>query len=413
MLAAASNVRKDVAMTRLTLPEARRIALATQGFGRPRPKSVGTRQLRTLVRQLGQFQIDSVNVMARAHYLPAFSRLGAYDTSLLDGLAGAAPRALFEYWGHAASFMDVDLQPSLRFKMADSHLWGGVESINQDRPQFVDEVLSRVAARPRGVTARDLDGGEVRTRDSWGWNWSGTKTALEWLFHAGKITVVRRNSSFERVYAVPEKVLPASVLSAPTPSVDQAHQVLAARALAALGVADVRTVADYFRVGQGATRTALAALVAEGHAEQVEVGESSGWYLWRDAAKPRRITANALLSPFDNLLFERRRLEDLFGFRYRIEIYVPQAQRQYGYYVYPFLMDEAFAARVDLKADRPTGRLLVQAAWLEPTHEARASEVAERLARAVNELAAWQGLKDIQVMPRGDLSGRLSGAVDS
>lgn len=351
--------------------------------------------------------------MARAHYLPAFSRLGAYDPRLLDALANTAPRALFEYWGHAASFLDTELQPYFRFKMADAHVWGGVERIRTERPEFVDEVLAVVAAHPRGVTARDLDDGRERRRDHWGWNWSDGKTALEWLFHSGRITVVRRNSSFERVYAMPERTLPAAVVALPTPSVAESHEVLAARALAALGVADLRTIADYFRLGQAPIRAALNSLMSQGCAEQVEVGESPGWYLWREAAKPRRINANALLSPFDNLVFERRRLEDLFGFRYRIEIYVPQAKRQYGYYVYPFLMDEAFAARVDLKADRTTGRLLVQAAWLEPTHEARAGEVAERLARAVTELAAWQGLNEIQVMPRGDLSERLSGAVGS
>lgn len=394
---------------RLTLAQARRAALAAQGFGRL-PDAVGTRQLQTLVGRVGQFQIDSVNVVARAHYLPAFSRLGPYDVTLLDRAAGVAPRRLFEYWGHEASLLDVSLQPFLRFRMAGVHPWGRVRRLMDERPALIHQVLADVGARPGGVTARQLDADPRRSASHWGWNWSDVKVACEWLFHAGQLSVSRRNASFERLYDLPERVLPAAVLAHPTPSEEDARVELARRALRALGVADVRAVADYFRLGSAPTRSALEGLVAAGAAERVEVeGLRGDWYLSTSAALPRTVPGASLVSPFDSAVFERRRLQALFGFHYRIEIYVPAAQRRHGYYVYPFRLGDAFAARVDLKADRAAGVLLVQSAWLEEgfTPDAVAPALASELVR----LALWLGLGGVRVGEVGTLGAALAAAV--
>lgn len=395
---------------RLTLAQARRVALAAQGFGRPLPAQVGVRQLQGLVDRVAQFQIDSVSVVARAHYLPAFSRLGGYEPAALDRMAGATPRRLFEYWGHEASLLDVALQPSLRFRMAGVHPWGGVRRILHERPELLEQVMAAVAAHPEGVTARDLDTDPRRPKAHWGWNWSDVKIACEWLFHAGRLTVARRNASFERVYDLPERVLPAAVLAAPTPPEEDARTELARRALVALGVADVRAVADYFRLRAEPARAALGRLEAAGEVERVEVAGLPGeWFLACAARVPRRVAGAALVSPFDSLVFERRRLEALFGLRYRLEIYVPAAQRRHGYYVYPFLQDEAFTARVDLKADRTAGVLVVQAAWLEDGQ--RADAVAPALASELERLAAWLGFRDTRVAGAGDLAPALASAL--
>lgn len=392
---------------RLTVAQARRVALAAQGLGRPRPTAVTARQVQGVVDRIGQFQVDSVNVVARAHYMPLFSRLGPYDTGLLDRAAGRAPRRLFEYWGHEASLLDVALQPAMRLKMAHGHPWGGVRRLMSERPEFVEQVFEAVAARPGGVTARDLDTDPARPKVHWGWNWGDTKTACEWLFLAGRLAVARRNAQFERVFDLPERVLPAGVLAAPTPSPDEARDALARRALAALGVADARAVAEYFRMRADGVRGALARLVAAGEAERVRVGDLPGeWYLAAGARVPRRVTGAALISPFDSMVFERRRLEDLFGFRYRIEIYVPADRRRHGYYVYPFWLDESFAARVDLKADRAGGVLLVQSAWLEDGH--RADAVAPRLAAELEAMAAWLGLGGVRLNGGGTLAPALA-----
>lgn len=392
---------------RFTLAQARRIALAAQGFGRPRPATVGSRHLADTVGRVAQFQIDSVNVVSRAHYLPLFSRWGDYDRGLLDRAAGSAPRRLFEYWGHEACLIDVRLQPFLRFRMAKVHPWGGVQRIQRERPELVDTVLQAVADRPGGVTARDLDAGPRGAKTHWGWNWSDTKTACEWLFHAGRLAAVRRNGAFERVYDLPERVLPAAILAQPTPTEAESRIELARRALQALGVADAATVAAYFRQRVAPTRAALASLVAAGVTERVTIAGLPGeWFLAAGARIPRSVPGAALVSPFDSLMFERARIERLFGFRYRIEIYVPAAQRQYGYYVYPFLLDGAFAARVDLKAERASGTLVVQSAWIEDGH--RPEAVAPRLAGELQHLAGWLGLSDVRARDAGTLAPALA-----
>ena len=370
------------------------------------------RDLQRTVDRVGQFQIDSINVVTRAQFMPLFSRLGPYPTALLERAAHRPPRRLFEYWGHAASLIDVNLQPLLRFRMGTgAHLWGGVDRVARENPELIAFVRAEVAARGP-VSARQLESEEIRDRSSWGWNWSAVKTVLEWLFYVGEVTSAYRNSQFERVYDVPERVLPAAVLATPTPAPADAVRGLVRVAARALGVASEFCLRDYFRTRPDTTRQAIDELVEGGELVPVLV---EGWenrptYLWHEARHPRRVAARALLSPFDSMIFERARLERLFGFTYRIEIYVPEPKRVYGYYVYPFLLGEDFAARVDLKADRARGVLRVAAAWLEPGHDP--GEVAVELAGELKRMAEWQGLSAVQVLPRGDLAGVLAAVID-
>jgi uncharacterized protein len=340
--------------------------------------------------------------------MPLFSRLGPYDVSLLTRAAHQPPRRLFEYWGHAASLIDVTMQPLLRFRMQDGYrdVWSGVERVARENPALVDFVREEVAARGP-VSARELEVAEVRDRSNWGWNWSSVKTVLEWLFYCGEVTSARRNSAFERVYDLPERVLPRAVLDQPTPTPAESVTGLVRRAAQALGVVSELCLRDYFRTRPGMTREAVAALVESGELIPVTVegSEARPHYLWHDAARPRRITARALLSPFDSMIFERARLLRLFDFAYRIEIYVPAPKRVHGYYVYPFLLGDRFVARVDLKADRVRGLLRVNSAWLERGHDP--AYVATELAAELAELAEWQGLAAVQVMPRGDLAPAL------
>jgi uncharacterized protein len=410
---AASVSGVSSATRRLTRGQARRVALGAQGFGRPHPVGpVTMRHLQAVVDRLGQFQIDSINVVTRAHYMPLFSRLGCYDPALLERAAQRAPRRLFEYWGHAASLIDVSLQPLLRFRMQAgfSDVWAGVERVAHKNPDLVRFVREEVAARGP-ISARQLEVEEERDRSNWGWNWSEVKTVLEWLFYYGEVTSVRRNSQFERVYDLPERVLPPAVLAAPTPTPEESVIGLVRRAARALGVASEFCLRDYFRTRREITRAAVATLVELGELLPVVVQgwESKPHYLWHEAAMPRRIEARALLSPFDSMIFERARLERLFDFTYRIEIYVPEPKRVYGYYVYPFLLGEHFVARVDLKADRAHGVLRVNSAWLEPGHDP--GLVAVELAAELAALAAWQGLSAVEVRPRGDLAPILAAVM--
>jgi uncharacterized protein len=388
--------------------EARRVALAAQGFGRSRPAGAVTmRHLQAIIERVGQFQIDSINVLTRAQFMPVFSRLGPYDVSLLERAAHSAPRRLFEYWGHAASLIDVTMQPLLRFRMQDGYrdVWSGVERVARANPALVDFVRDEVAARGP-VSARDLEIAEVRDRSNWGWNWSSVKTVLEWLFYCGEVTSARRNTQFERVYDLPERVLPRAVLEQPTPTPAESVIGLVRRGARALGVASEVDLRDYFRTRPQMTRDAIAALVATAELVPVLVeGESKRYYLWHEAELPRQIAARALLSPFDSMIFERGRLERLFDFRYRIEIYVPEPKRVHGYYVYPFLLGDRFVARVDLKADRAQGVLRVNSAWLESGQDP--AYVAAELAEELAELAGWQGLSAVRVLPRGDLAAAL------
>lgn len=414
MSGVASSLDK-VRSEKLSTAQARRIALAAQGFGVARPaRAIGMRDVSSVTNRLGQLQIDSINVVARAHFLPLYSRLGPYDPALLERAAHQAPRRLFEYWGHAASLIDVQLQPLLRFRMQEGFrdVWPGVERVALSQPELVERVRREVADRGP-ISARQLEHDEVRDRSSWGWNWSSVKTVLEWLFYVGEVTSARRNSQFERVYDVPERVLPASVLAQPSPTPEESVRGLVRRAAQALGIASELSLRDYFRTRPEMTRLAVAQLVEAGELVPVVLQGSDGKvsYLWHAARMPRRIQARALVAPFDSMVFERARLARLFDFGYRIEIYVPEPRRVYGYYVYPFLLDERFVARVDLKADRGRGLLRVNSAWSEAQSGRSEPEVAGELAEELALMAGWLGLTGVEVAERGDLAGALRRAV--
>ena len=380
----------------ISLPLARRIALAAQGFGAPRPDAANAGHLARLVDRLGLHQIDSVNVLVRAHYLPAFSRLGAYDRALLDRAAWGrrSERRLFEFWAHEASLMPLDLQPLFRWRMAQADRgergWKTMRAFARERRAEAEAALARI--RDQGpLAASDFEGG--RSASGW-WEWSQAKHALEFLFWAGHVTTRTRRGSFERVYDLPERVLPASILATPTPNEGEAKRQLIARAAAALGIATAAELRDYFRMKPNEADPAIATLAEEGMLIPVAVaGLRFPFYLHRDARRPRRIAGQALLAPFDPLVWERTRAERLFGFRYRIGIYTPAEKREHGYYVLPFLMDEALVARVDLKADRSRSRLLIQQTTFEPDAP---SETHERLHDEIALMARWLGLEQIE-----------------
>jgi uncharacterized protein YcaQ len=379
----------------LSLPAARRIALAAQAFGSVRPAMVNQGHLRRTVERLSLHQIDSVNVLARAHYLPAFSRLGRYDRTLMDRAAWGRPseRRLFEYWAHEASLLPLDLHPLLRWRMAQADRgeagWSGMRAFATTRRTEAEAVLARI--RDTGpMAASDFEHG--RSRSGW-WEWSETKRALEWLFWAGHITTRTRRGGFERVYDLTERVIPAAILELPTPSERDSHRMLIARAAVSLGIATAIDLRDYFRLKPDDARIAITSLVEEGTLLPAAVnGWSQPAYLHKDARQPRRIKGQALLAPFDPLIWERARTERLFGFRYRIEIYTPAERRVHGYYVLPFLMDDRIVARVDLKADRAGSRLLVQATHIEP---GAPPETPKRLAAELKMMADWLGLEAV------------------
>jgi uncharacterized protein YcaQ len=390
---------------RLTTQQARRIALAAQGFNDAVPSTVTARHLRRVLSRTQLLQIDSVNVFARAHVMPVYARLGAWDPALLDTLAYRR-RELFEFWGHEASYLPVALHPLLRWRMArnESRIarWGF-----QADDAFLDELLKRVEdVGPTGAGAlRDAPrtrNGSPRKQAMW--DWDHVKVGLEFLFSIGRLTTQRRTPGFERIYDLTERVLPADVLALPTPTPLEAHRELLRLSAKAHGVASARALKDYFRLRGAVADQALRDLVDDGALTPVVVaGEKA--YLDPSAARPRWVRRHALLSPFDPLVWERTRTERLWGIDYRIEIYTPAAQRKYGYYCLLFLEDEAIRARVDLKSDRRDGALRVMAAWREPeTRPSTASALREELQRA----AAWQGLDRVVVEPRGDLAGELS-----
>lgn len=379
---------------RIQLTAARRIALAAQGFGAKRAERPGRAHLRRVLDKVQLHQIDSVNVLARAHYLPAFSRLGGYDATDLDRLAWGSKRErrLFEYWAHEASLLPFDLHPLLRWRMAEADRgdagWGRMRAYATERRAEAMAVLEQIRAEGP-LAASDF---EAHKGTSGWWEWSDTKRMLEWLFWAGHISTATRRGSFERVYDLTERVIPANVLARPTPSEAEAHRGLIERAAAAHGIATSRDLRDYFRQSPEDAATAIETLAEEGVLIPVEV---PGWrqaWLHRDARRPRKIEARALLAPFDPLIWTRDRAERLFGFRYRIEIYVPAEKRQHGYYVLPFLLGDELVARVDLKADRQASRLLVRSIHLElgaPGH------AVEALDAELQSLAGWLGLNDV------------------
>jgi uncharacterized protein YcaQ len=394
---------------RISAARARRIALAAQGFARPRPaKPPGDALMRKTIDRLGLLQIDSVNVLVRAHYLPLFSRLGPYGAKRLDRLAYRGQRrALFEYWGHEASLLPIAAHPLMRWRMERAgrggEMYKGIARFGQRNRKFLEAVLAEIAERGPISAAELTDAG--RARGPW-WGWSKGKRAIEWLFWAGKVTTATRRSTFERVYDVPERCLPPDVLALPTPAPEEAQRQLLLIAARALGVATERDLRDYFRLEVADTKARLRELVEAGALRPVEV---EGWthpgYLDPEARMPRRVDARALLSPFDPLVWERDRAERLFGFRYRIEIYTPAHKRVHGYYVLPFLLGERMAARVDLKAERAAGTLRVVAAHRES--DADDTRVAPALAEELLLLAGWLGLERVVIAGRGDLAPAL------
>ena len=368
-----------------------------------------------MVNRIGLLQIDSVNVLARAHYLPLFARLGEYDTELLAGAAWPGHRAdrlLLETWAHEASLVPMEAEPLLRWRQQKfvNGPWATAARLRVEHPGFLDDVLAAVGDFGP-VSAGEIEKllqAPAKGKPGW-WEWSASKTACEYLFATGAIATAFRRG-FERVYDLRERIVPAGIRAIPTPTEADAKRELMARSARSHGIGTVRDLADYYRIRNDHAKAALAELVEEGVVLPVEV---QGWrdlgYLHRDAKMPRTVNGRALLCPFDPLIWERARTERMFDFHYRIEIYTPAPKRTYGYYVFPLLIDDRLAGRFDLKADRATGRLLVQASWHEP--EEVPGAVAAAAAPELHRMARWLGLSEVAVLPRGNLAGVLAGAV--
>ena len=401
----------------LSAPAVRRIALAAQGFAEPRPGGrVDVRHIRRVIERIGLLQLDSVNVFCRSHYLPVLSRLGPYPRELLDRLtahhAGPVTRELVEYWAHEASLVPVETHALLRWRMARASVdsWGGMARVAQEQPQLLADVLDLV--RSAGPI-RSNETGFVRAERAAGqmWNWHDGKLALEYLFWAGEVMASRR-VNFERWYDLPERVLPPGVAGPTTLTTAEQQRELVRIAARAYGVATEPDLGDYFRLPRTESKLRVAELVEAGELETVSV---AGWrqpaYLWPAARRPRRVSARALLSPFDPLIWFRDRVERVFGFHYRIEIYVPAEKRQFGYYVLPFLLGDDLVARVDLKSDRQRGVLRVQGAFAEAGVDE--GHVAANLAEELSVTAGWLGLQSVEVAGRGDLAPALAAAVAS
>lgn len=395
---------------RLSAAQARRIAVAAQGFTEPRPGGEITRaHLKRLISRIQVLQLDSVSVAVRAHYAPVFSRLGPYDRDVLDRAAWGprSSRLLAEYWAHEAALMAVEDWPLLRWRMRQYRhgRWG--THIVKANPRLAEKVVAAVAElgpSTAGQIEAHLAAGPRGPRGSWWGSRSDTKWVAEALFSAGVLTTATR-VGFARHYDLVERVLPAAVLAREVDD-DEALRELTLRAATALGMGTEADIRDYFRLSAAQVKPAIAQLLAAGDIERVDVdGWSAPAYLRAGRTVPRADRGTALLCPFDPLIFFRPRVERLFEFHYRIEIYTPAAKRQYGYYVWPLLMDGRLVARVDLKADRPADRLRVVGAFAEPdTPKAR---VAAALAGELRSMASWLGLGGFSVSGRGDLAADL------
>jgi uncharacterized protein YcaQ len=404
----------------LSLPEARRLAVASQGFG-PMPAKPTLAHVRRLAQRLHAFQIDSVNVLARAHYVPPFARLGPYPMAALDSLA-FRKRELFEYWGHAACLMPIHLYPLMRYRMHSDRVQ---EYIRSERGANVAKVFAEVAERGP-IAAGELSDPGKRSGKWWGWG--DGKATLEYLYDSGLVAIAGRRG-FQRLYDIAERVIPRTVLDAPAPPPEEAMKQLICLGAKAYGVGTFRDVTGYFmtngwrdrrppdpwwersRDRQSARAKPIAKRLAS---ELVEEGrllaaEVDGWmepaYLYPGTRIPRTVHARALVTPFDSLVWERDRIERLFGMKYTIELYTPAPKRVYGYYVFPFLLGDTLVARCDLKADRQRRVLMVQSAFLEPGQEAR--HVVPDLAEELRQMQAWLELDRIEVAERGDLAGKL------
>lgn len=388
---------------KIGIPQARRIALAAQGFGDKRPANgVNAGHLRRLMGKIGLLQLDSVNVLVRSHYLPVFSRLGAYSRELLNEYAYKR-RNLFEYWAHVASLVPMERYPLFRHRMERFEGWHRVEGLQKKHPGYLEATLEEV--RNRGpLTVSDLDD-PVKRRGSW-WGWGAAKIALEYHFGRGTITTAGRKG-FTRIYDVTERVIPPHLRDAEPPPADEAMRELLLLGARHHGIGTAKDIADYYRLPILDARRLLDELAGSGALEEVEV---RGWreaaYLHPEARWPRRVEARALVSPFDPIVWERDRTERLFDFFYRIEIYVPQPERVYGYYVLPFLLGDRLVARVDLKSDRQGKRLLARGAYAEDGVDRE--HVARELAAELQTMAEWLGLDAVVVEPKGDLATELA-----
>ncbi|MBX3194716.1 MAG: YcaQ family DNA glycosylase [Microbacteriaceae bacterium] len=401
---------------------ARRIALAAQGFGRPRSAgaggsgsgglgpgapAVGTRQLNLALRRLAVLQLDSVNVLERSHYLPLFARLGSYDKTMLDRLTFARRGPYREYWAHEAALIPVEDWPLFRFRMREYRDWYAAHpdaEWHHAEPRVLSRLRSELAANgpmPASAFEREAE----RARGPW-WDWDHVKRGLERMFRLGEVVSGGRKN-FERVYALPEQVLPADLIEHEVPEGDAKYELMR-RAAIAHGIGTLNDLADYFRIKPTRAKDALQRLVDEGEVLPVTV---PGWnrpaYLHKDARIPRRMETAALLSPFDPVVWERDRALRMFGFHYRIEIYTPAPKRVYGYYTLPVLIDDALVGRIDLKNDRQAKVLRVQSAWRE---DGAVFDV-ERIVPVLHEMASWQGCESIAVADRGDLARELAGAL--
>ncbi|MBY0319846.1 MAG: winged helix DNA-binding domain-containing protein [Reyranella sp.] len=392
----------------LSAARARRIALAAQGFGAERPDGeLNAGHVKRAVDRLGLLQIDSVNVLTRAHYLPLFSRLGNYPADHLDRIAWGrkSQRGLFEFWAHEASLLPLSMHPLFRWRMQRHRENAGdgkgkLHAFRKEKAKYIDAVLREIADRGPLAASELSNAGE--RRGAW-WGWNDGKLAVEWLFFAGLVTTATRRGTFERVYDLTERVLPAAVVALPTPSAEEAQHELLRRSAMALGVATEFDLRDYFRLGVADTKARLAELVEAGDLLPVEV---EGWdrpaWLHPAARQPRKIEARALLAPFDPLIWERDRTHRIWNFFYRIGIYTPAAKRTHGYYVLPFLLGERLVARVDLKADRANSTLLVHAAHLEQGENAL--QVAGPLREELRLMADWLGLESVSLPRAGALA---------
>lgn len=393
-------------MRKLSNDQARRIALGAQGFMDPRPIGrVDRRHFRRVIGRIGLLQLDSVNVLQRSHYLPMWSRLGQYSIEALDEFT-AGSGEMFEYWGHVASLLPVELHRLLRWRMDAVRPGPRTRAMLEEHPDYLDSVLAEITEHGP-LTVSELSDPGARTGPWWG-HGKG-KVALDWLFSVGRITAYR-NGHFGRLYDLPERVIPAEHLISPTPTREEAFRELLLLSARHHGVATAVELGDYYRLHMPSVRKILQDMAAGGEIEEVAV---EGWkhaaFMHPETKLPKKISGAALLSPFDPVVWERDRTERLFDFRYRIEIYVPQPKRIYGYYVLPFLVDGELVGRVDLKSDRKNGTLRVQGAYHEDGRES--GEVAERLAPELTAMSMWLGLGKVKVARRGNLAAELRSLI--